>query len=309
MHPVPDAPEEAKPLIGRLPKAIETLGNNEKAIQDRIKAADGKDALQTQSIARVLLAGGHFGTLDRLVDRYTAEINGLLSKNSKFPLVVSDGGPADTSLTADEAKMLGLKMRSVAKDLAAIPPSTWPAAVGTKVDAIPARVAAPSAILEAIQPKGSGAAATVTITLLASPDQKKLMSARLDNDQFAANYAAIVWRTMRVGGNRVRTESITPIDLGKYPLPDRVFTIEFFRGVDDPAPDRTFSFDADWAVMRFIHQSYTHRREGGKEWEVMLPLVDSAGKQRYLFLLLTFDKALPEVNDWPTRASLAPPTS
>jgi hypothetical protein len=304
LFPVPDSPADAAPLIGRLNRAVAALATNENLVQDRIKAADGKEALQAQLIARTLLGGGHYGTLDRLVDRYTAEIAALLAQDALFPITVSDNGPADSSLTVPAVRVLAGKMRSVAKDLASVPPSTWPPAVGTKVDAIPARVAAPSAITEAIAPSGDRPA-TVTITRLGYDDQRKLMSERLGNDSFAPNFVGNIWRTMRVGGNRFRTDTAA-VDLGRFPLPDNQFTIDFFRGVDDPAPDRTFSTSADWAVMRLLLQPSTHRRDGGKEWEVMLPLVDETGKKRFLFLLLQFEKPLPEMSDWPTRAQLAP---
>jgi hypothetical protein len=307
LNPVPPSPADANPLIGRLSLAVAALATNEKLVEDRIKAVDGKEALQAQTILRTLLAGGHFGTLDRLVDRYIAEITTLLAQNASFPITVSDGGPADTSLSVEAVKALAVKMKQVAKDLASISPSTWPTSVGTKVDGIPARVAAPSAILDAIIPKSGDRQASVAITLISFADQKKLMSSRLNSDEFAPNYIGFYWRTMRIGANRLSTEATGGADLGKFPLADSQFTIDFFRGVDDPKPDRTFSFTSDWAVMRLLHQSYTHRRDGGKDWEVMLPLVDGAGKQRFLFLLLQFEKPLPEVNDWPTRAQLAAP--
>ena len=107
---------------------------------------------------------------------------------------------------------------------------------------------------------------------------------------------------MRVGSGRVRTEAASTFDLGKFPLADNAFTIDFYRGVDDEKPDRSFKFSADWAVLRLLHQSYARRRNGGKEWEIMLPLKDEGGNERYLFLILQFEKPLPEIADWTTTA-------
>ena len=43
-----------------------------------------------------------------------------------------------------------------------------------------------------------------------------------------------------------------------------------------------------------------------KAFDCAVPLKDGAGRPRYLFLLLQFEKPLPEMADWPTRAQLAP---
>jgi hypothetical protein len=102
----------------------------------------------------------------------------------------------------------------------------------------------------------------------------------------------------------VRTEAPAAYELGKYPLAADKFSIDFYRGVDDATPDRTYSLSADWAILRLLHLPTTLRRAGGKEWEVMLPIKDEQGADRYVFLLLQFEKPLPEISDWPTEGKL-----
>jgi len=306
LNPVPPSADDAAPLIGRLARAKEALATNARLLEDRVKGFDGKDASRVQLTARGILPGGQYGTLDRLVDRYTAEIASLLAKNALFPLVASEDAAGGPSLSPDAARALSAKMKAVGKDLAAAPAASWPQGVAAKVEALPARVAAPTEILDAILPQSGGGTATVTLTLVGAADQKKLMAERLNSEEFAPNSVTFFWRTMRIGGKRLSTEAAAATEIGRFPLADSAFPIDFYRGVDDPKPDRSLAFTGDWAVMRLLHQSYTRRRDGGKDWEVMLPLKDGAGRPRYLFLLLQFEKPLPEMADWPTRAQLAP---
>jgi hypothetical protein len=304
LDPVPPGPDDAAPLVGRLARARESLAASVKLLEERIKAFDGKDGSRVQLTARSLLPAGQYHSLEVLADRYAAEVQALLAKNAQFPLTASEDSGEGATLKPDAARALLAKLRSVGKDLAAAPAAAWPATLAPKIEDLAHRVAAPTQILDAILPAAGTDAAKVAVVLVGTPEQRKLMVDRLNTDEFGPNAASFFWRTMRVGGSRVPTESTASAAVGQLPLPANGFSIEFYRGVDDTKPDASVAFSGDWAVMRLLHQSYARRREGGKDWEIMLPLKDGAGHQRSLFLVLQFERPLPEMADWPTRAQL-----
>jgi hypothetical protein len=304
VDPLPASSDDAVSLVGRLGRVRETLDTNERQLAERTKAFEGKDASRVQLTIKSLVPAGQYHALEALLTRYAAQVHGLLSKDAAFPLAVSEDNGLGATLKVDAAKALQGQLHSVAKDLAAAPTASWPVTLGPKVDDLAHKVAAPTQILDAILPVSGSGTVSVAVALAGTPDQKTLMAERLNSEEFGPNAVSFFWRTMRIGGARVSTESPTTIEVARIPLAASGFSVDFFRGVDDAKADASVAFSGDWAVLRLLHQGYTHRREGGKDWEVMLPLKDGAGHERHLFLILKFDRPLPEMADWPTRAQL-----
>ena len=114
-----------------------------------------------------------------------------------------------------------------------------------------------------------------------------------------------IWRVTRIGTQRVRTEARSTADLARFPVSESALRVDFFRGVDDTEPDKSFAYDSMWAVLKLIQEPFARRLPGGKEWEVMVSLKDDAGQERFLLLIVQFEKPLPELEQWPSATQLA----
>lgn len=304
LTPSATAVDDSKPVIGSLDSRMEALRVGLKQVEDSLKTIEGRDAARAQATTRALLVAGEYGTIERLLRRYRAELDKVLADNPKFPLFVAKSGDA-TALAPDVVKALAEAFRNVPQDLAVLGGNAIPSTLRNRLDGLPARAASVASILEALGPGPDNQPAQVALSLIGYPDQKKLMAQRLNTEEFAPRFAGFVWRTFRVGGNRFRTEAPAAYDLGKYPLMASGFAMDFYRGVDDPNADRTYALAGDWAIVRLLHLPTTRRRAGGKEWEIMLPLKDDKGAERYVSLLLQFEKPLPEIADWPAEPKAA----
>jgi hypothetical protein len=114
-----------------------------------------------------------------------------------------------------------------------------------------------------------------------------------------------VWRAVSVGGGaRAKTDEATNTELARVAVNDPKVSFDFYLFVDSDKPDRTFTPSGDWSVLQLMQQSAPRRLPSGKEWQIAVSQKDANGQDRYLLLQLTFEKPLPDLDQWPTTTRL-----
>ncbi len=288
-------------LVGSFTKQIEQMGRGITAAKERGERYQGAYAAELGSISRRLLEIARSTRFDGLYTRYIAEIDSMLRGSAGFPLI--SGSPR--TMTMVEMGSVDKLLRSARAELPALRAGSPPARLAPAIDLLDTRVQQLSALSEALM-GDDGKPANVTMSLLNYTDQRKQLLAQLGTEEFGSKFVGNRWRVLRVNNKRVRTEARANEVLAKISAAESALTIDFFLGVEDPEPDRTYAFKNDWAAVRLLQQPSTRRQASGKDWEVTLSQKekDGAGAERFLIVLLQFDKPLPPIDQWPTASRL-----
>ncbi|MHC4249808.1 MAG: type VI secretion protein IcmF/TssM N-terminal domain-containing protein, partial [Planctomycetota bacterium] len=133
--------------------------------------------------------------------------------------------------------------------------------------------------------------------------------------QYEADSALPIWRAMalRQGGRWVarptNSEQAEALPLGKMLYPGEAVDVELFKFIDD-APDKTVKEPGPWACVRMLHTFKADRSaEDGRLWNVGVRARDDAGRDRVVWLRLTFPRELPTLAAWPTARYAAAPVA
>ena len=197
-------------------------------------------------------------------------------------------------------------LKALRDDLTAINSAVPPQEFKSAVELLETRAQRLRGILDALV-ADENRPASVTLTLPAYDDQRRQLMRQLGTEDFASKFVGNLWRVLRVGTQRVRTEEPADKELGRFLVSEGNLRIDFFKEVDDDSPDRTFTLGSSWAALQLVQQPFARRLPGGKDWDVMISLKDGSGQDRFLMLRLTFEKPLPEIDQWPTAAASAWP--
>ena len=287
----------AAPLIGSFVRQRDQVLAGIAAAREKGGRYQGSFATELQGVVGRLLDLAQTRRVERLYVRYFGEVDAMLRRQAGFPLL----NDSARSMTIAELRALDVSLRSARTDLPGLRAGLPPAKVVSEIDKLETRVQGLTSLTEALVAE-DGRPATVTLTLLKYDDQKR----RLGADQFGARFAGNLWRMLRVNNRRVRTEASANDDLAKLSVADPGVTLDFFRGIDDKEPDLTSALGGkvEWAALRLLQQSSVKRLAGGKDWEVTVTQKTQDGSERFLLLLLRFEKPLPEPEQWPTASRL-----
>jgi len=288
-------------LVGNFSKQIDQLRAGMIAAKDRGERYQGAHATELVGVTRRLLDLAQSRRVEGLYERYLAEVDTTLRGSVGFPLL---SGSVKTMTAADLRKVNTL-LRSARSEMPALRSGQLPARLSSALDLLETRVQRLTAISEALL-NDEGKPATVTLTLLNDADQRRSLLRQIAPDEFGAKFVGRLWRMIRVNNKPFRTEARTNEELARLTTADSSLTIDFFLGVEDRQPDRTFALNVDWAVLQMLQQPSVRRQTGGKEWEIVLAIKekDGAAAERYLIVLLQFEKPLPELDQWPTASRL-----
>jgi hypothetical protein len=288
------------PLVGNFGKQVDQLRTGMTAAKERSDRYQGSYASEMNGVTRRLLDLAQSQRLEKLYERYLAEVETVLRGSVGFPLL--NGSPR--AMSAAELRAVDTVLRGVRSEMPSLR-AGQPQRLVASIDLLESRLQKLSAISEALL-NADGRPATVTVTLLNYADQRRSLLRQIGAEEFGAKFVGNLWRMIRVNNKPFRTEARANEELAKISAADAAFTVDFFRGVEDKEPDRTFTLKADWAALQLLQQGTARRQPGGKEWEITLAQKESDGSsaERYLILLLQFEKPLPEFEQWPTASRL-----
>jgi len=160
-----------------------------------------------------------------------------------------------------------------------------------KVETMPARVTAVTGILDAILPQAEDQRRRLRSSCPARRTNKsswrsgcRPMSSVRDSPEFFGE-------TLQHGRQAGREDRWPDQRAWEISHSGHAFVIDFFRGVDDQA-GTAVQFSADGPCCG-SHPKATPNAAPAGRMEIMLPLKDEAGKERFLFLVLQFEKPLP----------------
>lgn len=228
----------------------------------------------------------------RLFEQYIEGVESQLARQAGFPVVMQGSG---APLTPQTLRALTSLLQRVRVDLTAMKPIA-PSALAGRLDALDGRVHRLGVVAEALV-SGEDTPATVGVTLLRYDEQLRRLMGHLGSEASRARFAGRIWRVVRFGVQRERTDSAVNTELGRRALSEGSLVFEFFRSGDEPV-DRQIELSGPWAPLQLIQQPNVRRLAGGIEWEVMLTINDDEGREHHLVLLLRFDKPLPELDQW-----------
>ncbi len=286
-------------LVGGFADARRKLESGLNAAREKTARYQGAYAAEFTSVTRRILDAAQTARLRALHERYFAEVSRKLQGAIGFPLV-----RGANNMPVPGLKDVSVLLRKLQDDVTAIHAGQPPSAVATKADQLEQRVQRLQAILAALLVEEDRPAGVV----LRLPDygaQRRQLMRQLGTEDFAGKFVGNIWRVLRFGSQRVRTEARASTDLARFPASESTLQVDFFRGVDDEAPDKTFAVTAPWAALRLLQEPFARRLEGGRDWEVMISLKDESGTDRYLLLVLSFEKPLPEIDQWPSAEQIA----
>ncbi len=285
-------------LIGSFAKQIDQLKAGLTAVREKGELYRASYASEMNGILRRLIEMAQTRRLEGLYERYLNEVEETLRRQVSFPLLGTSAG----SMSVDDLKKFDASMRSVRKDLPTLRSGTPPAKVVAGLDLLETRVQRLSALSEALL-GDEGRPISVTVTLLSLDDQKQ----RLGSSKFDEMFVGNLWRFIRVKGPRLRTEAPANTDLAKGSVADAGITLELFRPRDEPdKPSVQYALggNVEWAILRMLQEPKVKRLAGGKDWEVTIPQKAEDGRDRFLVLLLRFEKPLPDLDQWPNAVRL-----
>jgi hypothetical protein len=285
-------------LVGGFGPAYRNVLSGIASTREKVGNYQGAYAPEFAVITRRILGLAEASRPAALYDRYFSEVTTRLQQGLGFPLV-RGGQPMQVAGVRDMDKFL----KSLREDLTAIRAMQAPAQYATKAEALDVRVQGLSAIMGAVL-ADDGRPAAVTLVIPGQKEQRRRLAMQFGTENFGASSVSNLWRVMRVGNLQKRTEDKAAVDMVRFPVSDGSVRIDFFRNVGDSEPDRLFAYNSPWAVLQLIQAPASRRLPGGKNWEILVSLKDANGQERFLPLELQFERALPEIDLWPTVAQM-----
>ena len=296
-----EAGPRAEPIAGRFEQNLTVLQKTLDSTREKAGRYQGAFAAEFALTAKRIIEVAGAARIQSLYSRYFDEMDARLRSKLGFPLM--KGGSAQPMTLAalrDATAFVRLARRELPAIKAAVPPG-----LTTKYEMFENLVQRVGIVSEALLAE-EGQPTAVVVTLLGRADQRRTLMKQLGTEEFGSKFIGNIWRTIRFGTERFRTESQTDKDIGHLTVADTSLLIDFFKFDDDAQPDRHFTFTGPWAIIQLIQEPIVRRLSGGKNWEVMLPLRDDNGQDRYVLLILKFERPLPEIEQWPTVDRLTP---
>ena len=151
-------------------------------------------------------------------------------------------------------------------------------------------------------PAKSGQSFTCTVRILSSAEQKVLLKGQ--SMTLSDNSVLPIWRVIslhqgetRVGSSKTLLRETGLLGTLRYPGPAIAFN--FLKYPSDRAPDRELKLPAPWGCLRLLHAGTAIQDPADpKKWNVEVRF-SVAGQTRAMWLALTFDTALPALQQWP----------
>jgi hypothetical protein len=286
-------------VVGGFSRSLDAIEAKLVSLDSRVKRYDGGRREQSIAVAERLVGAARLSQYNSLYTRYIAQVDDELRQRAAFPLLMG----APNSMRQEDLPALETLLRTVRTELPALRGPTMPPRYASALDLLMERVERLGSIAETLMGV-EGNPTLVTLRLPAYPEQRREITRRLVTEQFAAQFVGSYWRTLRVNTRRLRTEAPSEEIIMKFPVSDELIKIDFFKGIDDTEPDRSFTAKGPWALLRLLSESNVRRRPGGKEWEMQIMMQDDSDRERHLLLLFEFEKPLPEIDQWPTATRL-----
>ncbi len=287
-------------IIGQFTRCVEGMNAAIAEARDKANRYQGAFSVELGVIMRRLLDLAQTRGLESLYDRYAAELENPLRQKVRFPLLHDQ---TETMSVADLAEIQTL-LRSARSDLPALRASKPPNRSTVTLDVLEQRVQNLSAVADGLL-SDAGKPTVVTISVVGEVDANRQLLQQF-GEAGRGQSASNVWPFVRVnGGPNLRFRTPTTTVLGRVPVSDESFQLEFLTRDSDTVDGPTVPYTRTWAPLQLLQQGNARRLPGdGKEWEVSLPLKDALGGNRYALLHLTFEKPLPDMQRWPTAASV-----
>jgi hypothetical protein len=158
-------------------------------------------------------------------------------------------------------------------------------------------------ILAALPRKADGVF-SCEVTLLKGEVQRNIVEQT--SVPFESLSALLIWRSViliqgkRTAAQRSDTDLKEDQVLGKFRYPGESIKFEFYQTPSDKLANRTIIQEGPWGPLLLLHKGEAKRWDAPEAWLVALVLKDDKGKNRKIWLRLAFDRALPDLKDWPS---------
>lgn len=285
----------AEPIIGRFDQSLGVLQKTLDSIREKISHYQGAFAPEFTVTARRIVEVAGNARIQNLYARYFDEMDARFRNKLSFPLLRGGNSQPLTLAALREANAL---VRLIRRELPTMK-ATAPSGLTAKFELFENLVQRVGAVGDAMLAE-EGQPTAVVVTLLSRADQRRTLMKQLGTEEFGPKFIGNIWRTIRFGTERFRSESSADKDIGRVSVSDSSLLLDFFKFDDDAQPDRHFTITGPWAILRLIQEPFVRRLAGGKEWEVMLSLRDENAQDRYILLILKFERPFPDIDQWPT---------
>ena len=286
-------------IIGQFTRCVEGMNSAIADALDQTSRYQGAFSVELGISMRRLLDLAKTQGLESLYDRYASELEARLREKVRFPLLRDQS----RAMTVEDVRGIQTMLLSARGDLPALRASRPPNRSIVTLDVLEKRVQDLSAVADGLLSE-SGKPSVVAISTVSEADAARQLVQKLGESgrgKRASNPWPIV-RVNRSSNQRLRAPETTL--LMRVPISDELFQLEFLEKDTDVVDGPTVTFSQTWAPLKLMHQGEPRRLPGdGTEWEVILPVESQAGAF-FAILRLTFEKPLPDIQRWPTAASV-----
>ncbi|MDR0901245.1 MAG: hypothetical protein LBM92_00550 [Opitutaceae bacterium] len=289
-----------KNIVGELARTLDDAAAAAAAIVTQSEKYDFKNMYDFRNTIRNLTDAGLQGRVLDLHKLHANTIAAHLAREAGFPIIFDSSKVA----TPDSLRRTAAFVKAARDDFGGRlnVPSDFRAEHERAVE----RVGKVFAIIDAFT-SIDGLPAPVGIFVANYADQKKFITEQGISSDFGAVFAGNLWRTARMSGRAARTQTPSDAELASARVTDNFPDLELFLAADvKPTADATRVFAEDWTALRLL-KAKSVRKSDGRGWQTSISAKDKEGdKETDLFLILglQFERALPELADWPTIRSL-----
>jgi hypothetical protein len=113
------------------------------------------------------------------------------------------------------------------------------------------------------------------------------------------------WQQVRLN-NGARLATAQGVNgLGNFAIDEDDFVLSFYLKEGDSKEDVTLDLSQAWSLMHLLHEmEFVRRYSSGRAYDLEIPFSDTQGEQRFFYINLEFEKALPVMQRWPRSGRL-----
>ena len=291
-------------LIGNFTQAFTEVESTLERLKRRVDVYTGSYEKEFHQTCDIILSQAKVSRIRQLIQHYIEAVDSEIIARVEFPLVLPYQGK---TLGEQQVQQLDEASLKVLKDLREDILDKLSTDEANPLKSLLEKISSLQAVSKALFSQ-ENALARCKLKLPRYQDQQKLISELLGQSSVPSPIplASDQWR----GGIQIndsgkkRPENVVE-SLAEISVNEKVFNLQLYLFPDDVTPAHEIDLSGQWAPLRFITDQQSLAKEGGKIWDVVLPISLEGGRDYYLLVTVEFDSALPAPKlNWPKRETL-----